>query len=63
MSVINYIKESFEELNTNMTWLPKAEAQKSTVVVAVFTIIFALLVFAVDSVFQNGLDRFFNMFN
>lgn len=63
MSVINYIKESFEELNTNMTWLPKAEAQKSTVVVAIFTIIFALLVFAVDSVFQNGLDRFFNMFN
>jgi preprotein translocase subunit SecE len=63
MSVINYIKESFEELNTNMTWLPKAEAQKSTVVVAVFTIIFALLVFAVDSVFQGGLDRFFNMFN
>ncbi|MEI6866639.1 preprotein translocase subunit SecE [Flavicella sp.] len=63
MSVINYIKESFEELNTNMTWLPKAEAQKSTVVVAIFTIIFALAVFAVDSVFQNGLDRFFNMFN
>ena len=63
MSVISYIRESFEELNTNMTWLPKEEAQKSTVVVAVFTIIFALLVFAVDSVFQNGLDKFFNIFN
>jgi len=63
MSVINYIKESFEELNTNMTWLPKAEAQKSTVVVAIFTILFALATFAVDSVFQNGLDWFFNMFN
>lgn len=63
MSVVNYIKESFEELNSNMTWLPKAEAQKSTVVVAVFTIVFALAVFAVDSVFQNGLDNFFNLFN
>ena len=63
MSVIKYIQESFEELNTNMTWLPKVEAQKSTVVVAVFTILFALATFAVDSVFQNGLDRFFNMFN
>jgi preprotein translocase subunit SecE len=63
MSVLNYIKESFVELDTNMTWLPKAESQKSTVVVAVFTIVFALLVFAVDSVFQNGLDNFFNMFN
>ncbi len=63
MSVVNYIKESFEELNTNMTWLPKAEAQKSTVVVAIFTVIFALAVFAVDSVFQNALDNFFNFFN
>ncbi len=63
MSVIKYIKESFEELNTNMTWLPKAEAQKSTVVVAIFTVIFALAVFAVDSVFQTGLDKFFNFFN
>lgn len=63
MSVIKYIKESFEELNTNMTWLPKAEAQKSTVVVAIFTVLFALAVFAVDTVFQNGLDTFFNMFN
>jgi preprotein translocase subunit SecE len=63
MSVVNYIKESFEELNSNMTWLPKDEAQKSTVIVALFTIIFALAVFAVDSVFQNGLDNFFNMFN
>ena len=63
MSVIKYVKESFEELNTNMTWLPKAEAQKSTVVVAVFTVLFALAVFAVDTFFQNGLDAFFNMFN
>ena len=63
MNIINYIKESFEELNTNMTWLPLAEAQKSTLVVAIFTVIFALAVFAVDTVFQNGLDAFFNIFN
>mgnify|MGYP001191964363 CR=1 FL=1 len=62
MSVVNYIRESFEELNTNMTWLPKDEAQKSTVIVAVFTIVFALTVFVVDSVCQAGLDWFFNMF-
>ncbi len=62
MSVVTYIKESFEELNTNMTWLPKAEAQKSTVVVALFTVLFALAVFAVDRFFQLGLDGFFNIF-
>lgn len=63
MSVVKYIKDSFEELNNNMTWLPKAEAQKSTVVVAVFTVLFALAVFAVDSFFQNALDAFFTIFN
>jgi len=63
MNVIRYIKESFEELGANMTWLSKAQAQKSTLVVAIFTIIFALAVFSVDSVFQSVLDRFFNFFN
>jgi preprotein translocase subunit SecE len=62
-NMITYIKESFEELSNHVTWLSKEEAQKSTVVVAVFTIIFALAVFAVDYVFQLGLDNFFTMFN
>jgi len=61
--MIKYIKESFEELSNHVSWSPREEAQKSTVVVAVFTIIFALAVFAVDSVFQLGLDNFFTMFN
>lgn len=60
--MIQYIKESFEELNNHVTWMPKAEAQKSTVVVAIFTILFAVAVFAVDKVFQLGLDNFFTMF-
>ncbi len=62
MSFIQYIKGSFEELNNNMTWISKEEAQKSTVIVASFSIVFALIVFAIDKVFQLGLDRFFNLF-
>jgi preprotein translocase subunit SecE len=62
-NMIKYIKESFEELSNHVTWVSRDEAQKSTVVVAVFTIIFALAVFAVDYVFQLGLDNFFTMFN
>ena len=59
---IEYIKGSFEELSTNMTWVSREEAQKSTVVVAAFTIVFALAVAAIDKVFQTGLDNFFNIF-
>ena len=62
-NMIKYIKESFEELSNHVTWIPRDEAQKSTVVVAVFTIIFAIAVFSVDYVFQLGLDNFFTMFN
>jgi preprotein translocase subunit SecE len=62
MKVINYIKDSFEELQTKMTWLPWAEAQKSTVVVAIFTIIFALAVFFVDKGFQSILGQLFKLF-
>lgn len=61
MNIINYIKSSFSELKDEMTWISKEEAQKSTVIVAVFTIIFALAVFAVDQGFQFGLEYFFNI--
>ena len=62
MGIINYFKESFQELSTQVTWIPMSEAQKSTVVVAIFTVLFALAVFAVDKVFQLGLEQYFNLF-
>ena len=62
MNFIQYIKDSFGELNNHMTWLSRADAQKSTVTVAVFTILFALGVAGVDFVFQQGLDNFFKLF-
>ena len=63
MNFIQYIKDSFEELNNHMTWISKEDAQKTTVTVAVFTIIFALAVAGIDYVFQNALDNFFELFN
>ncbi|MEN8186367.1 MAG: preprotein translocase subunit SecE [Bacteroidota bacterium] len=63
MGIVNYIKDSFAELKSNVTWMAWPEAQKTTVVVAVFTIIFAVAIFAVDKFFQLGLDKYFNLFN
>ena len=63
MGLVNYIKDSFEELKNNVTWEKRDQAQKDTVLVAVFTIIFALAVFVVDKFFQSGLEQFFNIFN
>ncbi len=62
MGIINYFKESFQELSSQVTWIPMSEAQKSTVVVAIFTVLFAIAVFLVDKVFQLGLEQYFNLF-
>ena len=62
MKFIQYIKDSFEELNNHMTWISKEDAQKSTMTVAFFTILFALAVAGIDYVFQTVLDVFFTMF-
>ncbi len=62
MNLVNYIKDSFEELRNKVSWIPWEEAQKSTVVVATFTVLFALAVFLVDKVFQAGLVEYFKLF-
>ena len=50
--VVNYITEAFGELKSNVTWTSWPELQKLTIVVAVFSVLFALLTFGVDSVFE-----------
>ena len=62
MNFIQYIKDSFDELNNHMTWISKDDAQKTTVTVAVFTILVAVAVAGIDYVFQTGLDNFFKLF-
>ena len=62
MNLVKYITDSFDELRNKVSWIPWEEAQKSTVVVAVFTVLFALAVFAVDKFFQTGLTEYFKLF-
>jgi preprotein translocase subunit SecE len=50
--VTNYISEAFAELKTNVTWPEWAEVQRLTIIVAVFSILFALLTFGVDRGFE-----------
>ncbi len=63
MNIINYVIASFKELQNRVTWLSWADAQKSTLVVAVFSVLFALIIFFADKFFQFGLDKYFNIFN
>ena len=58
--VVNYISEAFEELKSNVTWPDWAEVQRLTIVVAVFSVVFALATWGVDEVFAKTLAVFFN---
>ncbi|WP_047545001.1 preprotein translocase subunit SecE [Psychroserpens sp. Hel_I_66] len=59
--IINYIKESFDELRNNVSWPTLAEAQSLTVLVAVFSIIFSLAIWGVDTVFSKVIKAYFNL--
>jgi preprotein translocase subunit SecE len=59
MKIVNYISEAFEELKSNTTWPEWAEVQRLTIVVAVFSVVFALAVSGIDEVFAKFLAAFF----
>ena len=61
MKVLNYFSEAFEELKSNVTWPDWSEVQRLTIVVAVFSIGFALLTWGVDQSFSNAMERFFKI--
>ncbi|MEY3114115.1 MAG: hypothetical protein RL423_297 [Bacteroidota bacterium] len=58
--VFNYINEAFDELKLNVTWPEWAEVQRLTIVVAVFSVLFALATWGVDEIFAKSLEGFFN---
>ena len=61
--VVNYIKESFGELKNNVSWPTWTEAQSLTVLVAVFSIIFSLAIWGVDTVFSKVIGFYFQWIN
>jgi preprotein translocase subunit SecE len=61
--IVNYIKESFGELKNNVSWPTWAEAQSLTVLVAVFSIIFSLAIWGVDTVFSKVIGFYFKWIN
>jgi preprotein translocase subunit SecE len=61
--MLTYIKESYKELTTNVKWLSWAEAQKLMVVVAVFSLLFSLATWGVDTAFSKLMQLYFQFIN
>ncbi|MEC4049491.1 preprotein translocase subunit SecE [Flavobacterium sp. SUN046] len=58
--IFTYFSEAFEELKSNVTWPEWAEVQKYTIVVAVFSVVFALATWGVDELFAKAIAGFFS---
>ena len=57
--MLNYIKESYNELVHKVTWPTFAQLQNSTVVVMVASLIFAIVILAMDISFENIMEAIY----
>ena len=53
MSIVTYTKEAYAELVHKVSWPSFAELQNSAIVVMVASLIFALVILAMDMAFSN----------
>ena len=57
--MVQYVKESYEELKNNVTWPTLADSQREMVVVVVFSILFSLVIWGMDSFFEWIIAEYF----
>ena len=57
--MFNYVKESYNELVHKGTWPTVAQLQNSTVVVMVASLIFAIVILAMDISFENIMEAIY----
>lgn len=60
-NVLQFFKESYEEMTQKVTWPTWAQLQNSAVVVLVASVIIALIIFAMDKTSSNLLELFYSM--
>jgi len=59
--IFNYIKNSYNELVYKVSWPTRAELSSSAVVVMIASLIMALVIFGVDTVFQAFMDLIYGV--
>lgn len=62
MNISNYFKASYDELMTKVNWPTWQELINSAVVVLVASLIFALVILAMDSASDGLLKVIYNLF-
>ena len=60
-SIINFIKMSLTELRDNVKWTPRSELLNLSGLVIVFSVIFALAIWAADSILSRVIKVYFDL--
>ena len=58
-SIIEFVKESYDEMVHKVTWPKLSDLQSSSVLVLIGALIFALIIGSMDFVFKNMMDWFY----
>ena len=58
---INYLKESYAELTKKVSWPSWDKLQNSAIVVMVASVIFALVIFAMDKVIELAMKLIYTL--
>jgi len=58
--IVDYFKNSYNELVHKVSWPTRAELSSSAVIVLFASIVIALVVFAVDFVFEHAISFVYN---
>ena len=59
--IINYFKDSYNELEYKVSWPSRQELTSSAVIVMIASIIMALVVWGVDSVFDRAVKLLYGL--
>ena len=58
----SYIKSSYDELVNKVSWPSWSELQNSSIVVAIASMIIALIIYLMDQTFSSVMDIFYSLF-
>ncbi|TXK50816.1 preprotein translocase subunit SecE [Pontibacter qinzhouensis] len=61
-NIKSYLSETVEEMRDKVSWPSYSELQNSSVLVLIGSLMFALVVGAIDFVFDGSLEWFYNQF-
>lgn len=60
--IVNYVKESYDELMNKVSWPSWSELQNSAIVVSIASLIIAAIVFGIDIILKTTIENLYKFF-